>query len=37
MEFRFGEESFLVQGLIFDVRNRLGMGWPEEVYHQAIG
>jgi GxxExxY protein len=36
MKFRFGEQSFLVSGLIYNVRNRLGMGWPEEIYHQAL-
>lgn len=35
-ELRHSKLSYELRGLIFETRNRLRMGWPEEVYHQGM-
>ncbi|KAA3658579.1 MAG: GxxExxY protein [Chloroflexi bacterium] len=32
----FEEESYELRGCVFEVRKKLGTGWPEEAYHQAL-
>ena len=36
MKLRYGEETGILRGLIFKVRNELKGGWSEEIYHQAL-
>ncbi len=36
MEILFKEESYSVMGACFEVRNEMGSGFLEEVYHEAI-
>ena len=33
---KHAEKTFLLRGLLFQVRNELKLGWPEEAYHQAF-
>ena len=33
---KHAEKTFLLRGLLFQVRNELKLGWPEEAYHQAL-
>ncbi len=33
---RHEQLTYELRGSIFDVRNKLKMGWPEEVYHQGL-
>ncbi|MEZ4637078.1 MAG: GxxExxY protein [Caldilineaceae bacterium] len=35
-ELRHGNLTYRLRGLIFQVRNELKIGWPEEAYHQAL-
>ncbi|MEM7110920.1 MAG: GxxExxY protein [Chloroflexota bacterium] len=35
-DFRHKELTYEVNGLVFEVRNKLKGGWPEEAYHQAL-
>jgi GxxExxY protein len=35
-EWRHGDLTYKLRGLIFRVRNELKVGWPEEVYHQVL-
>jgi GxxExxY protein len=32
----YEEESYMVRGLIYEIRKQLDLGWPEEAYHQAL-
>lgn len=36
IKLRYEEETALLRGIIFKVRNELGGGWSEEIYHQAF-
>ncbi|MEM7118639.1 MAG: GxxExxY protein, partial [Chloroflexota bacterium] len=36
MELLHRQESERVIGLVFDVRNKMGGGWSEEIYHWAL-
>lgn len=35
-DFRYGELTYRLRGLIFQARNELQTGWSEEIYHQAL-
>jgi GxxExxY protein len=35
-ELRYKEKTGILRGLIFQVRNELGGGWSEDVFHQAL-
>lgn len=35
-DLRYSQQSYQLRGLLFDVRNRLRAGWPEEIYHEGI-
>jgi GxxExxY protein len=35
-EWRHGDLTYKLRGLIFRVRNELKVGWPEEVYHKVL-
>ncbi|MEM9774771.1 MAG: GxxExxY protein [Chloroflexota bacterium] len=36
MELLYKKETKILRGLIYEVRNELGGGWSEEIYHQAL-
>jgi len=36
MQLRHEDKTYALRGLAYDVRNVLGMGWPEEIYHQGF-
>lgn len=36
MKLLYAEESRLITGVIFEVRNEMGGGWSEEIYHRAL-
>lgn len=35
-DLRHGDLTYRLRGLVFQVRNELKIGWPEEAYHQAL-